>query len=97
MLDHAGDTIAFTPGEVVSGFSPIRSEADIRPLMARLRERGARICVPVVIDKHTILFREIVPGAPLVETGFGTYGPGEDAAVLDPDIMLLPLSAFDAT
>ncbi|KQY11245.1 5-formyltetrahydrofolate cyclo-ligase [Rhizobium sp. Root482] len=97
MLDHAGDTIAFEPGEVISGFSPIRSEADIRPLMARLRERGARICVPAVIDRQTILFREIVPCAPLVETGFGTFGPDEDAAVLDPDIMLLPLSAFDDT
>ena len=97
MLDHAGETIVLTPGQVVSGFSPIRSEADIRPLMARLRERGARICVPAVIDRQTILFREIVPGAPLVDTGFGTFGPGEAAAVLDPDIMLMPLSAFDGT
>ena len=29
--------------------------------------------------------------------GFGTSGPGPDAAVLDPDIMLVPLSAFDST
>jgi 5-formyltetrahydrofolate cyclo-ligase len=33
----------------------------------------------------------------LVSTGFGTVGPGADAAVLDPDIMLVPLSAFDRT
>ena len=95
MLDHAGDTIEFEPGQVISGFWPIRSEVDVRPLMARLRERGARLCLPVILDKQTIVFREMVPGAPVVATGFGTAGPGEDAPEVDPDIMLIPLSAFD--
>ena len=93
---HGGDAIDVAPGAIVSGFLPIRSEADIRPLMARLRERGARLCVPVILDRSTIVFRELVPGAALVATGFGTSGPGPDAAVLDPDIMLVPLSAFDS-
>jgi len=97
MLDHAGDIIEFEPGQVISGFWPIRSEVDIRPLMERLRERGARLCLPVILDKKIIVFRELVPGAAIVETGFGTTGPGEDAPVLDPDIMLVPLSAFDRT
>lgn len=95
MAELAGDRILLEPGEVVSGFMPIRSEADIRPLMARLRERGARLCLPVVLDRETIVFRELVPGADLVNTGFGTLGPGPDAAVLDPDLLLVPLSAFD--
>jgi 5-formyltetrahydrofolate cyclo-ligase len=95
MLGHAGDAIEFAPGQAISGFWPIRSEVDIRPLMARLGARGARLCLPVILDKKTIVFRERVAGAPTVETGFGTTGPGEDAAVLDPDIMLVPLSAFD--
>ncbi|MBB5572873.1 MULTISPECIES: 5-formyltetrahydrofolate cyclo-ligase [Rhizobium] len=97
MLAHAGDAIEFQPGEIISGFLPIRSEVDIRPLMARLRERGARLCVPVILDKRTIVFRELVAGAPLVSSGFGTAGPGPEAAVLDPHIMLVPLSAFDNT
>lgn len=97
MADHAGDAIDFDPGTIVSGFLPIRSEADIRPLMARLKERGARLCLPIVQDKTTIVFRELVPGAELIDTGFGTRGPGPEAAVLDPEILLVPLSAFDAT
>ncbi len=95
MVDHAGERIEFDPGTVISGFSPIRSEADIRPLLAQLRTRGARLCLPVVLDRETIVFRELVVGAPLVKTGFGTTGPGPDAAALDPDILLVPLSAFD--
>lgn len=85
------------PFSVVSGFLPIRSEADIRPLLSALRQTGARITLPVILDKQTIVFRELVPGAELVSMGFGTYGPGPEAAVLDPDLMLVPLAAFDAT
>jgi len=97
MAAHGGDAIDVAPGAIVSGFLPMRSEVDIRPLMARLRERGARLCVPAILNRSTIVFRELVPGAALIATGFGTSGPGPDAAVLDPDIMLVPLSAFDST
>ncbi len=97
MATHAGDAIDIGPGTVVSGFLPIRSEVDVRPLMAHFRARGARLCVPIILDKSTIVFRELVPGAPLVPCGFGTSGPGPDAAVLDPEVMLIPLSAFDGT
>jgi 5-formyltetrahydrofolate cyclo-ligase len=95
MGDLAGDAIIFAPGEIVSGFLPIRSEADLRPLMHRLKARGARLCLPVVLDRQTIVFRELKDGQPLVNTGFGTTGPGPDAEVLDPDLLLVPLSAFD--
>jgi len=87
--------IEVNSGEIVSGFWPIRSEVDIRPLLFRLREKGARLCLPVVLDRQTIVFRELVRGARMVDTGFGTAGPGEEAAVLDPDLMLVPLAAFD--
>lgn len=95
MAEH-GAEIEFEPGTVVSGFMPIRSEADIRPLMFSMRERGARLCLPVVLDRETIIFRDLVRGAELVDTGFGTAGPGPEAEVLDPGLLLVPLSAFDA-
>jgi 5-formyltetrahydrofolate cyclo-ligase len=96
MAERAGDALPIEPGMVVSGFFPIRSEADVRPLMARLKARGARLCLPIVQNKETIVFRELVAGAELTDTGFGTRGPGPEAAVLDPDMLLVPLSAFDA-
>ena len=90
------EAITFEGGAIVSGFLPIRSEVDPRPLMAFLRDRSARLCVPVILDKQTIVFRELVRGAELVAGTFGTFGPGPDAAELDPQVMLMPLSAFDA-
>lgn len=95
--DHCGAWLDFQPGTIVSGFLPIRSEIDLRPLMDRLRARGARLCLPVVIDRQTIVFRELLREAELIRTGFGTVGPAADAAILDPDILLMPLAAFDAS
>jgi 5-formyltetrahydrofolate cyclo-ligase len=95
MAEAGGAAIDFTPGTEVSGFFPIKSEVDVRPLMQRLKDKGARLSVPVVVDRQTIVFRELVAGAPLVSTGFGTFGPGPDARVVDPEIMLVPMSAFD--
>src|SRR5690606_1978167 len=92
----AADDLAIEPGTVVSGFWPMRSEVDVRPLMFALMQRGARLCLPAILDRTTIVFRELVRGAPMVEMGFGTFGPGEDAAQLDPTVMLMPLAAFDA-
>ncbi|CZT33080.1 5-formyltetrahydrofolate cyclo-ligase [Rhizobium sp. 9140] len=82
-------------GSMVSGFWPIRSEPDIRPLLEALRGMGARLCLPVVLDRETIVFREYRAGSPVVKTGFGTTGPDKTAPEVDPDIMLVPLSAFD--
>ncbi len=95
MSGYAGNAISFVPGTILSGFFPIRSEPDIRPLMSQMKAKGARLCLPVVIDKETIVFRELVPGAELIATGFGTRGPGPEASELDPEIMLVPLAGFD--
>ena len=64
--------------------------------MFALRDRGARLCLPAILDSQTIVFRELVRGAPMIDMGFGTAGPDGDAAVLDPAIMLIPLAAFDS-
>ena len=75
MAETARDGVAIEPGQIVSGFWPIRSEVDVRPLMFALREKGARLCLPAILDKTTIAFRELVRGAPMVDMGFGTRVP----------------------
>ncbi|MEN0040688.1 MAG: 5-formyltetrahydrofolate cyclo-ligase [Pseudomonadota bacterium] len=91
----AAQHIAIEPGQMIAGYHPIRSELDPRPLMAELATLGARLCLPVVTGETSMEFRELVRGAPMVASGFGTIGPDEDAAVVDPDHILLPLSTFD--
>lgn len=95
-MAEAAEQLEFDPGTVIAGYLPIRSEPDLRPMLARFRERGARLCLPVVLDRETIVFRDFVRGAEIVSTGFGTSGPGGDAELLDPDVLMMPLSSFDA-
>ncbi|WP_237154489.1 5-formyltetrahydrofolate cyclo-ligase [Oryzibacter oryziterrae] len=82
------------PGAVVSAFLPIRSEVDLRPTITALSARGHAIGLPIM-RKPDLVFRVWTPGADLVPLGFGTYGPGPEAAEVLPDVMLVPLSAFD--
>jgi len=95
MADLA-ERFAVEPGMVVSGFWPMRSEVDLRPLMMALKQRGATLALPAILDKTTIVFRELVRGAEMIDMGFGTFGPGPEAAELSPTLMLMPLAAFDA-
>lgn len=95
-LAERADTLALSPGVTVAGFWPIRDEIDPRPLMAALRDRGHRLCLPIV-EPERLVFRELLPGGDLVPAGFGTAGPGPEAATVEPDVLLVPLAAFDTT
>jgi 5-formyltetrahydrofolate cyclo-ligase len=83
------------PKAVVSAFWPIRSEIDLRPLMRYALENGFRLAMPR-IDRGRLTFRAWDgEERSLVDGGFGTRVPPVEAEVLDPDIVLVPLAAFD--
>ena len=94
IVQHAGPLFD-QPGKIVSGYWPIRSEADPGPLLDRARQAGATIALPVLLDAETLLFRRWDPGAVLEPAGFGTVGPSVAAPFVIPDIVILPLAAFD--
>ena len=94
-IAQAAASLAISPGTLVAGYLPIRSEADIRPLMAALRQEGADLSLPAVIDRTTVEFRAFTAESALVGTGFGTTGPDDSAPVVQPDVLLMPLAAFD--
>jgi 5-formyltetrahydrofolate cyclo-ligase len=92
---HLLGEIGAARGRVVSGYMPIRTELDPVPAMAALDAAGARICVPVIAGRGLPLdFREWRPGVPLAEGPFGAMIP-EAGDWLDPDILIVPLVAFD--
>jgi 5-formyltetrahydrofolate cyclo-ligase len=84
------------PGNVVSGYSPIRSEIDPVPLMRALAEQGARLALPAVMARgKSLAFRAWSAGDRLMLGPLGILEPSPAAAELIPDIMLVPLAAFD--
>jgi 5-formyltetrahydrofolate cyclo-ligase len=83
-------------GVIVAGYSPINSELDPFPLMQALAGKGATLALPVVIAReHALIFRQWEPDEGLVRGPFGIFQPSSDADEVDPDIVLVPLAAFD--
>lgn len=81
---------------VVSAFLPIGEELDPRPAMVKVRQQGRQLCLPVMSGKtQPLIFRAWQPGDELVTRQWGIREPAEVAAALDPDILLMPLLAFD--
>ena len=84
------------PPLVVSGFLAIGDEIDPAPLLAGLRGEGWQAALPVMVGKSAPLaFRAWTPGAPLVARMWGIQEPGPEAPRLEPDVLLVPLLAFD--
>jgi 5-formyltetrahydrofolate cyclo-ligase len=80
----------------VSGFLPIGEELDPAPLMARLAADGYRLCLPVMEAKgKPLLFRAWSPGDALEEVMWGIREPLASAPLVEPDVLLSPLLAFD--
>ncbi len=91
-----GLPIEITPGLVVSGYSPIRSEIDPVPLMRALAAQGARLALPAVMARgKSLAFRAWSPNDRLILGPLGILEPSPAAAEIIPDIMLVPLAAFD--
>ncbi len=82
-------------GDVISGYCPIHSEIDPMPLMGALQADGHRICVPVLQGAgQPLLFREWAQNCEMTDGPFGAAVPaGGDW--LQPNILLVPLLAFD--
>jgi 5-formyltetrahydrofolate cyclo-ligase len=84
------------PGTIVSGFMPLKSEINPLPLMRKLADAGARLALPVVAGKgRPLTMRAFAIGDELASGVWGIREPKPDAAEVFPDILLVPLLAFD--
>jgi len=99
----AAETIAarpfplpFSPGTIISGYSPMRSEINPVPLMRKLAEAGAQLALPVVQKRgKPLIIRAWNFGDPLGAGQWGIREPLPEAPELAPDILIVPLAAFD--
>ena len=88
--------LAIEPGAVVSGFMPMKSEINPIPLMRKLADAGATLALPVVAGKgKPLIMRAWSLGEPLAAGVWGIREPKPDAPEVFPDILIVPLLAFD--
>ncbi len=83
-------------GAAVSGFWPIGSEIDSRPLLRALAARGHVVALPVVVGRdRPLVFRAWAEDDAMAEGPWGIREPLESAAEVRPRVLFVPLLAFD--
>ena len=100
---QAAETIAarpfplpVSPGTIVSGFMPLKSEINPLPLLRKLAGEGARLALPAIDRRGRPLIMRAFAFGDALDTGqWGIREPKPEAAEVAPDIMLVPLLAFD--
>lgn len=75
---------------------PYRNEYDARFLARRLRERGVRTALPVVLGpRRALVFREWQPGVRLARGVYDIPYPADTPEVV-PRALIVPMNGFDA-
>ena len=88
--------LALPPATIISGFMPLKSEINPLPLMQKLAEAGARLALPAIAGRgKPLIMRAWEFGAPLDRGQWGIREPKPAAPEVEPDILLVPLLAFD--
>ncbi len=94
---HGLDFLKIKPDTTISGFAAIRDEINPTPLMTWLLAEGFRLALPVMQGKgKSLLMRSWSPGDVMAPAAWGIAEPMEDKPAVDPDVVLVPLLAFDA-
>jgi 5-formyltetrahydrofolate cyclo-ligase len=84
------------PGGTVAVYRAMGSELDPAPLAQAMAASGTRLCLPVVLARDApMIFRRWTPGDPLEMDAAGCPAPLPLAEVVDPDLIVTPLLAFD--
>src|ERR1700761_6145493 len=96
-LAECAEDLKLKPGTIVGAYHAHKGEADPAELLARLVELGMCVAFPRVIRADTALDFHIVPaGEVLMPGSFGIPEPLSDWPHATPDVLLVPLLAFDS-
>jgi 5-formyltetrahydrofolate cyclo-ligase len=83
-------------GKIVSGFMPMRTEINPVPLMRKLAGAAARLALPAIAGRgKPLIMRAYNFGDELARGQWGIREPKPEAPEVAPDILLVPLAAFD--
>lgn len=84
------------PNDVISAFHSFDTEISTFELFDKLVADGWTTALPVVVAKNTpLVFRQWAPGDALVLGRWNIKVPPEEAPEVLPDVLLVPLLAFD--
>jgi len=83
---------------LIAGYWPIQSEINPFPLLQAFEDRGYRLALPCLVksgEGYEMIFRRFRIGDDLAHGPFDIRQPVDSADPAEPDVVLLPLLAFD--
>jgi 5,10-methenyltetrahydrofolate synthetase len=93
---HLAALLLPLPPQTLAFCAPVRGEFDVQPLASLLLDRGWQAAMPVVVAADApMTFRRWTPSCAMDQDRHGIPIPRAGETVI-PDIVLLPLLAFDA-
>ena len=93
---HFLSAVGFPAGDDVSAYLPVKDEFDVMPFALTAHAFGHRVGMPVVVGRGKPLqFRLWTPQTELVAGVMGIPIPPDDAEVVLPRLLLVPMMAFD--
>ena len=91
-----GLPIEVTPGAIVSGFMPMKTEINPLPLLRKLAGQGAQLALPFIAGRgKPLIMRAWKIGGAFKEGQWGIREPLPEAPEVAPDIVIVPLACFD--
>lgn len=94
--DHFFDALKSQPGQVVALYWPKGREFDCGAIMERLLAAGVTCALPVMVEgSRELKFARWDESIALAEGPFGIMQPMSPQQWVEPDIVIVPLLAFD--
>jgi 5-formyltetrahydrofolate cyclo-ligase len=96
LATHGLDFVRPATAAAISSFSAIGNEINPQPLMLRLAASGHPLALPAMQGKtEPLVFRTWRPGDQMAPAVWGISEPLASSPAVEPDIVLVPLLAFD--
>jgi 5-formyltetrahydrofolate cyclo-ligase len=97
LATHGIDFLRMPLQAVVSGYMSLPDEISTGPIMGWLDAEGYALAMPVMQGREKpLLFRAWAPGDEMEPRAWGIAEPTDDKPTLVPDVLFVPLLAFDA-
>jgi 5-formyltetrahydrofolate cyclo-ligase len=94
-LRHAHEKLAIHSGKLLAGYAPIRGEISVIPALEAWGLQGGQVALPrMVVDSSQMQFH-LADLNTLEEGPYGILQPPEVAPVVVPEVILVPLLAYD--
>jgi 5-formyltetrahydrofolate cyclo-ligase len=81
----------------LAAYFAVRGEVDPRAILAWAERTGIVCALPSVHSGYSLVFRQYRAHDPLVGGSFGVPSPSHEAPEIVPDLLVVPLLAFDRT